>query len=218
MTLRLGSTAPDFEAETTVGPIRFHDWIGDNWCILFSHPKDFTPVCSTELGSMASKLPEFERRGVKVIGISTDPLADHIAWSKDVAEVAGAPIAYPLIADTGLVVTKKYGMLPATAKGSGLRSAADNSTVRGVFVIAPDKTIQLMMTYPMSTGRNFAELLRAIDALQLSHGSNVVTPADWSRGDEVLITYSLSDDEARQVFPNGWRAPKPYIRYVPEPA
>ncbi|WP_421724866.1 peroxiredoxin [Bauldia sp.] len=210
----IGDIAPDFTAETTDGPIRFHEWMGDSWCILFSHPKDFTPVCTTELGTMARMLPEFTRRGVKVIGISADSVEHHQQWSGDIAEVMGFAPNYPMIADTDLAVSKLYGMLPAEADGSQARTAADNHTVRSVFVIAPDKTIRLMIAYPMSTGRNFNEILRAIDALQMTETHKVATPANWRKGEDVIILPSVSDDAAKAAFPRGWRAPKPYIRFV----
>ncbi|MEO1159678.1 MAG: peroxiredoxin [Pseudomonadota bacterium] len=217
----IGEVAPDFSAETTEGPIRFHDWIGNNWCILFSHPKDFTPVCTTELGIMANLLPEFDRRGVKVIGISADSIDRHRAWSEDIADVTGHAPNYPLIADTDLEVSKLYGMLPGDAKGSAggtaFRTAADNQTVRSVFVIAPDKTIKTMIVYPMSTGRNFDEILRVVDSLQMTANHKVATPANWHAGDDVIVLPSLDDASAKALFPDGWRAPKPYIRYVPQP-
>ena len=216
--MRLGDIAPDFTAQTTIGQIRFHDWIGSDWCILFSHPKDFTPVCTTELGAMAHLMPEFKRRGVKVIGISVDPVDRHHEWSRDIEDVTGARPDYPLISDTSLEIAKLYGMMPATAKGSADRTAADNHTVRSVFVIAPDKTIKLVLTYPMSTGRDFTEILRVIDSLQLTASHRVATPANWRTGEDVIILPSVPDDEARVAFPNGWEAPKPYIRWVPCPA
>ncbi|MGP1396601.1 MAG: peroxiredoxin [Inquilinaceae bacterium] len=218
MSLLLGATAPDFTAETTHGTIRFHNWIGGAWCVLFSHPKDFTPVCTTELGAMARLAPEFERRGVKVIGLSVDPTERHVEWSRDIEDVTGASPTYPLISDPGLEISKLYGMLPAAEVGSPSRTAADNHTVRSVFVIGPDKRIKLMLTYPMSTGRDFGEILRIVDSLQLTANHKVATPADWRRGDEVIILPSIPDDEARRLFPNGWRAPKPYMRIVEQPA
>lgn len=218
MTITLGAVAPDFTAETTFGTIRFHEWIGHDWCVLFSHPKDFTPVCTTELGSVARLLPEFQRRGVKVIGLGVDPVSDHLRWSEDIAETQGTKPNYPIIGDRKLEVSKLYGMLPATAGDSSEgRTASDNFTVRGAYVIGPDKIVKLAMTYPMSTGRNFQELLRVIDSLQLTEKHKVGTPAGWQRGDEVLLLPSLSNDEARKRFPNGWRAPKPYMRFVDEP-
>lgn len=217
--MRLGDVAPDFDAETTLGPIRFHDWIGGDWCLFFSHPKDFTPVCTTELGAMARMASEFMRRGIRVIGLSVDPLDDHFAWIRDIEETQGAVPHFPIVADTDLSVAKLYGMLPAGAGDSAEgRTAADNFTVRSVFVIGPDKRVQFMATYPMSTGRSVEELLRVIDSLQLTARCKVATPAGWSRGDEVIILPALSDDEARKRFPEGWRAPKPYLRFVGNPA
>ena len=218
MALALGTTAPDFTAMTTQGQIGFHDWIGDAWCVLFSHPKDFTPVCTTELGAMARLLPEFEKRGVKVIGISADPVDTHEEWSRDIEETQGVVVSYPLIADPYLMVAKLYGMLAADASADGVRTAADNQTVRSVFVIAPDKTIKLMITYPMTTGRDFNEILRVVDSLQLTAAHNVATPANWRNGDDVIIVPSVTDEEARRAFPSGWFAPKPYMRIVPQPA
>ncbi len=218
MALSLGDLAPDFAAETTHGIIRFHAWMGDAWCVLFSHPKDFTPVCTTELGAMARLMPEFERRGVKVIGLSVDPLTSHEQWSKDIEETQGFAPTYPLVADADLVVAKRFGMLPAGAAGHATkRTAVDNQTVRSVFVIAPDKTIRLMLTYPMSTGRDFNEILRVVDSLQLTATHQVATPADWRQGDDVVILPSLSDEVARDAFPSGWKAPRPYLRIVPQP-
>ena len=218
MGMSLGELAPDFEAETTEGPIRFHEWMGDSWCLLFSHPKDFTPVCTTELGAVARLMPEFRKRGVKVIGISVDPLDSHYRWSEDIAETQGVSLNYPLIADTDLKVAKLYGMLPASANGSADgRTAADNQTVRSVFVVAPDKTIKLLITYPMSTGRNFEEVLRVIDSVQLTAQHKVATPANWMQGQDVIILPSLSEEAAREAFPHGWTAPKPYLRIVPQP-
>jgi alkyl hydroperoxide reductase subunit AhpC len=218
MGLSIGDTAPDFEAQTTEGPIRFHDWIGDKWAVLFSHPKDFTPVCTTELGYMAKIKPEFDKRGVKIIGLSVDPVDNHARWAADIAETQGTAPNYPMIGDTDLKVAKLYGMLPAdTAGGSDGRTAANNQTVRTVFVIGPDKKIKLMLIYPMTTGRNFDEVLRVIDSLQLTASHRVATPANWKRGEDVIIAGSVSDDEAKTVYPNGWKAPKPYIRIVPQP-
>ncbi|MEO0622779.1 MAG: peroxiredoxin [Pseudomonadota bacterium] len=219
MSLPLGAKAPDFTAETTDGRIRFHDWIGSSWCLLFSHPKDFTPVCTTELGAAARLMPEFERRGVKVIGLSVDPVAAHVRWMEDVAETQGSRPSYPIIADTDLSIAKLYGMLPADAGNSFAgRTAADNHTVRSVFVIGPDKTVKMAMTYPMSTGRNFAEILRVIDSLQLTATRKVATPAGWQMGDDVIILPSVPDAEAKERFPQGWRSPKPYIRIVEQSA
>jgi len=218
MPLSLGDIAPDFTAETTQGEIKFHDWIGDSWCVLFSHPKNFTPVCTTELGAMAHLIPEFEKRGVKVIGVSVDPIEAHVSWSKDIEETQGAKVTYPLIADPELKVAKLFGMLPADASAAAPRTAVDNHTVRCVFVIAPDKTIKLMIIYPMSTGRDFGEILRAVDSLQLTATHKVATPADWRQGDDVIILPALSDEAAREAFPKGWTAPKPYLRIVPQPS
>jgi alkyl hydroperoxide reductase subunit AhpC len=218
MSLRIGDTAPDFEAQTTEGPIRFHEWIGNNWAILFSHPKDFTPVCTTELGAMAKLKPEFDKRGVNIIGLSVDPVDRHQAWSQDIADVTGAAPNYPMIADTDLKVAKLYDMLPADAGDSAEgRTPADNATVRYVVVIGPDKKVKLMLTYPMSTGRNFAEILRVVDSLQLTADHQVATPADWQKGDDVIIVPSLSDEAAKQKFPQGWETKKPYLRMVAQP-
>ena len=218
MALQINSTAPDFEAETTEGRIRFHDWIGDSWCVIFSHPKDFTPVCTTELGTMARLKPEFDRRGVKIIGLSVDPVDSHKKWSKDIEETQGTAPNYPMIGDSDLKVSKLYGMLPADAgESSDGRTPNDNATVRNVFVIGPDKKIKLILSYPMSTGRNFDELLRVIDSLQLTARHGVSTPVNWKPGEDVIISGSVSDDEARKKYPQGWKAPKPYIRIVPQP-
>ena len=218
MALQINSTAPDFEAETTEGRIRFHEWIGDSWCVLFSHPKDFTPVCTTELGTMAKLKPEFDRRNVKIIGLSVDPVESHKKWSVDIEETQGAAPNYPMIADSDLTVSKLYGMLPADAGDSSEgRTPNDNATVRNVFIIGPDKKIKLVLVYPMSTGRNFDEILRVIDSLQLTAKHSVATPANWQQGDDVIIAGSLSDEEARKKFPQGWKAPKSYIRIVPQP-
>jgi thioredoxin-dependent peroxiredoxin len=217
MTLSLGSTAPDFEAETTQGKISFHDWIGDSWAVLFSHPKDFTPVCTTELGYMASIEPEFERRNVKVIGLSVDPVDKHEKWADDIEETQGARPTYPIIADADFNVSKLYEMLPASTSGDpAQRTPADNQTVRNVFVVGPDKKVKLILVYPMTTGRNFDEVLRVIDSLQLTAKHRVSTPANWKQGDDVIIAGSVSDDEAKQIFP-GYRSPKPYIRITPQP-
>jgi len=216
--LKIGDKAPDFSAETTDGPIRFHDWIGDAWCVLFSHPKDFTPVCTTELGYMAKIKPDFDRRNVKIIGLSVDPVEAHAQWSKDIEETQGHAPNYPMIGDIDLKVAKLYAMLPASAgETSEGRTAANNHTVRNVFVIAPDKSIKLTITYPMSTGRNFDELLRVIDSLQLTAQHQVATPVNWRSGDDVIIVPAISDDEARERFPEGWRSLTPYLRYVPQP-
>jgi thioredoxin-dependent peroxiredoxin len=218
MPLQINDTAPDFEAETTQGRIRFYDWLGDSWCVLFSHPKDFTPVCTTELGTMARLKPEFDRRGCKIIGVSVDPVDDHVRWSKDIEETQGYAPNYPMIGDHDLTVAKLYGMLPASAGDSSTgRTPADNATVRNVFVIGPDKKIKLVLVYPMSTGRNFAEILRALDSLQLTAKHQVATPADWQQGGDVIIVTSVSDEAARAKFPDGWKAPKPYLRIVPQP-
>jgi alkyl hydroperoxide reductase subunit AhpC len=218
MSLQIGATAPDFEAETTEGRIRFHDWIGDSWAVLFSHPKDFTPVCTTELGYMAKIQPDFARRNVKVIGLSVDPLDKHQGWSKDIKETQGYAPNYPMIADTDLKISKLYGMLPSALEGScDGRTAADNQTVRNVFVVGPDKKIKLILVYPMTTGRNFDEVLRVIDSLQLTAKHKVATPANWKQGEDVIIAGSVSDEDAKKTYPDGWKAPKPYIRIVPQP-
>ena len=218
MTLHIGDVAPDFEAETTEGTIRFHDWISDSWAVLFSHPRNFTPVCTTELGYMASIKPEFDRRGVKIIGLSVDPLDNHELWAKDIAETQGTAPNYPLIADTDFNVSKLYGMLPADVAGDPTaRTPAQNATLRNVFVIGPDKKIKLVLVYPMTTGRNFDEVLRVIDSLQLTAEHKVATPANWKEGDDVIIAGSVSDDEARETYPDGWESPRPYIRIVPQP-
>jgi alkyl hydroperoxide reductase subunit AhpC len=218
VTLQIGDTAPDFEAETTEGRIKFHDWLGDSWAVLFSHPKDFTPVCTTELGYMAQIKPEFDRRGVKIIGLSVDPIDRHSAWAKDIEETQGTAPNYPIIGDSDLKVAKLYGMLPADTGGSAEgRTPADNQTVRNVFVIGPDKKIKLILVYPMTTGRNFDEVLRVIDSLQLTANHKVATPAQWQPGGDVIIAGSVSDEEAKQTYPDGWKTPKPYIRIVPAP-
>lgn len=218
MALQIGDTAPDFEADTTEGRIRFHDWIGDGWAVLFSHPKDFTPVCTTELGQVAKLRPEFDKRNTKVIGLSIDSVEDHKRWSKDIEDATGRAPNYPLIGDTDLKVAKLYGMIHPNASGDSKgRTAVDNATVRTVFVIGPDKRIKLMLIYPMSTGRNFEEVLRAIDSLQLTAKHGVATPADWKQGQDVIIATSVSDDQAKQKFPGGWRTVKPYMRVVPQP-
>jgi thioredoxin-dependent peroxiredoxin len=216
--LPIGADAPDFEADTTEGRIRFHEWLGNSWGVLFSHPKDFTPVCTTELGYMARIKPDFEKRGVKIIGLSIDPLESHTGWSKDIAETQGTAPNYPMIADHDLKVAKAYGMLPAEAGDSCAgRTAADNATVRNVYVIGPDKKIKLVLSYPMSTGRNFDEVLRVIDSLQLTAKHKVATPVNWKDGDDVIILTAVSDAEAKERWPEGWRAPKPYLRIVPQP-
>jgi len=217
MALQIGDTAPDFEAETTEGTIHFHDWIGDSWAVLFSHPKDFTPVCTTELGYMAKIKPEFDRRNVKIIGLSVDSSGDHERWAKDIEETQGAAPNYPLIGDPYLTIAKLYGMLPAGASGDASeRTPADNQTVRNVFVVGPDKKVKLILVYPMTTGRNFDEVLRVIDSLQLTAKHRVSTPVNWQQGEDVIIAGSVSDDEAREIF-GDWDAPKPYIRVVPQP-
>ncbi len=216
--LPINQKAPDFEADTTIGRIRFHEWIGDSWCMLFSHPKDFTPVCTTELGTMAGLADEFAKRNCKIIGLSVDPVDSHAKWSEDIRDVTGFKPDYPMIADTDLKVSKLYGMLPAGAgETSEGRTAADNATVRTVFMIGPDKLIKLVLAYPMTTGRNFAEILRALDSLQLTAKHKVATPANWQQGDDVIIAGSVGEEEARQKFPDGWRAPKPYLRIVKQP-
>ncbi|MDX6723654.1 MAG: thioredoxin-dependent peroxiredoxin [Solirubrobacteraceae bacterium] len=218
MGLSLGDTAPDFEAETTEGRIRFHDWIGDSWAVLFSHPRDFTPVCTTELGYMASIKPEFDRRGVKIIGLSVDPLGNHEQWAQDIGETQGTAPNYPIISDADFNVSKLYGMLPADTSGEATeRTPAQNQTVRNVFVIGPDKKVKLILIYPMTTGRNFDEVLRVVDSLQLTAQHKVATPAQWQPGDNVIIAGSVSDDEAREKYPDGWESPRPYIRIVPQP-
>jgi alkyl hydroperoxide reductase subunit AhpC len=218
MGLTLGDTAPDFEAESTDGPISFHEWIGDSWAVLFSHPKDFTPVCTTELGYMARIEPEFTRRNVRIIGLSVDPTESHQRWMADIAETQGASPNYPIIGDADFRVSKLYGMLPAeTAGDAATRTPADNQTVRNVFVIGPDKKIKLILVYPMTTGRNFDEVLRVIDSLQLTADHKVATPVNWQQGDPVIIAGSVSDEEARERYPEGWESPKPYIRIVPQP-
>ena len=218
MGLKLGDTAPDFTANTTQGEISFHDWIGDSWAILFSHPKDFTPVCTTELGYMASIEPEFAKRGVKIIGLSVDPLDKHEDWVDDIEETQGARPEYPIISDADFEIAKAYGMLAADVSGDpGERTPADNQTVRNVFVIGPDKKIKLILVYPMTTGRNFDEVLRVIDSLQLTANHKVATPAQWQQGDDVIISGSVKEDEAKELWPEGWESPKPYIRIVPQP-
>jgi alkyl hydroperoxide reductase subunit AhpC len=218
MTLQIGAEAPDFEAETTQGRIRFHEWIGDSWCVLFSHPKDFTPVCTTELGYMARIKPEFDRRNVKIVGLSVDPVDRHGKWAEDIRETQGTAPNYPMIGDPDLKVSKLYGMLPASAGGSSEgRTPADNQTVRNVFVIGPDKKIKLVLVYPMTTGRNFDEVLRVIDSLQLTAKHRVATPVNWKHGEDVIIAGSVTDDEAKTIYPGGWKAPKPYLRIVPQP-
>jgi alkyl hydroperoxide reductase subunit AhpC len=217
MALQLGDTAPDFEAETTEGRIRFHDWIGDNWAVLFSHPRDFTPVCTTELGYMASIKPEFDKRGVKIIGLSVDPVDNHAQWAKDIEETQGTAPNYPLIGDSDFNVSKLYGMLPEDVGGDPTgRTPAQNSTVRNVFVIGPDKTVKLILIYPMTTGRNFDEVLRVVDSLQLTAKHKVATPAQWQQGGDVIIAGSVNDEQAKEIF-GTWESPRPYIRIVPQP-
>jgi alkyl hydroperoxide reductase subunit AhpC len=217
MALQIGDTAPDFEAESTEGKIRFHDWIGDSWAVLFSHPRDFTPVCTTELGYMAKIKPEFDKRGVKIIGLSVDPTENHAQWAKDIEETQGTAPNYPIVGDADFKVSKAYGMLTSDVAGDPtLRTPADNQTVRNVFVIGPDKKIKLILVYPMTTGRNFDEVLRVIDSLQLTANHKVATPVNWQQGDKVIIAGSVSNDEAKELF-GDWDEPKPYIRVVPQP-
>jgi len=216
--LQIGSVAPDFEANTTEGPIKFHEWIGDSWAILFSHPKDFTPVCTTELGYMARLKPEFDRRDVKIIGLSVDPVENHAKWANDIKETQGTAPNFPMIGDTTLAVAKLFNMLPAdTAGTSDGRTAMDNMTVRTVFVIGPDKKVKLMIAYPMTTGRNFDEILRVIDSMQLTARHKVATPVNWKSGEDVIIAGSVSDEDAKKIYPDGWKAPRPYLRIVPQP-
>ncbi len=218
MALQIGGSAPDFQAETTEGTIDFYDWIGESWVILFSHPKDFTPVCSTELGYMAKLKPEFDKRNCKILGISVDPVDDHEKWSKDIEDITGYAPNYPLIGDHDLKVAKLYGMLPADVGDSSEgRTAADNQTVRNVFIIGPDKKVKLILAYPMSTGRNFDEILRVLDSIQLTAKHQVATPVNWQNGEDVIIVPAVSDEAAKEKYPDGWEAPKPYIRYVPQP-
>ena len=218
MTLAIGDTAPDFEADTTEGKIRFHDWLGTSWGMLFSHPKDFTPVCTTELGTMARMKPEFDKRNTKIIGLSVDPVANHAKWAVDIKDVVGFAPNYPMIGDTDLKISKAYGMLPAATGGTSEgRTAADNMTVRNVFIIGPDKKIKLILVYPMTTGRNFDEVLRVLNSLQMTAKHRVATPANWKQGEDVIIAGSVSDDEAKKIWPQGFKAPRPYIRIVPQP-
>jgi len=217
MALRIGDEAPDFTVDTTQGSIRFHQWIGDGWAILFSHPKDFTPVCTTELGYMAGLMPEFKKRNTKIIGLSVDPVEDHTRWMKDIEETQGHAVTYPLIGDKDLTVAKLYDMIHPNASGEAKRTAADNATVRSVFLIGPDKKIKAMLTYPMSTGRNFDEVLRLLDSCQLTAKHKVATPVNWKPGQDVIIVPSVPDEEAKQKYPQGWKAPKPYLRIVPQP-
>ena len=219
MTLKINSLAPDFKAKTTIGDISFHEWLGDSWGVLFSHPKDFTPVCTTELGSLARMKPEFDKRNVKVIGLSVDPVADHVKWLDDIKDVTGMKPDYPIIADEDLKIAKLYNMLEGDAGTTSMgRTAVDNQTVRTVFIIRPDKRIGLFLTYPMATGRNFLELLRSIDSMQLTAKHKVATPADWKKGEEVIIVPAVKDEEAKKMFPDGWNAVKPYLRKVPDPS
>jgi alkyl hydroperoxide reductase subunit AhpC len=218
MTLQIGSTAPDFQAQTTEGPISFYDWVGDSWCVIFSHPKDFTPVCTTELGYMAKLKPEFDKRNCKILGLSVDSVDDHVRWSKDIADTMGQAPNYPMIGDGDLAIAKLYGMLPADTTGTAAgRTPADNATVRNVYIIGPDKKVKLVISYPMSTGRNFAEILRALDSVQLTAKHQVATPVNWQQGEDVIIVPSVSDEAAKAKFPGGWKAPKPYLRFVPQP-
>jgi len=219
MTLNLGDTAPDFQAQTTEGPISFYDWAGDSWVVLFSHPKDFTPICTTELGYMAKIKPEFDKRNTKIIGLSVDPVDKHGDWAKDIEETQGYAVNYPMIGDADYNVSKLYGMLPEDVSGDAAsRTPADNQTVRNVFVIGPDHKIKLVFVYPMTTGRNFDEILRVVDSLQLTAKHAVSTPVNWNKGEDVVISGSVSDDAAKEKFPDGWKAPKPYIRIVPDPS
>ena len=218
MALSINDTAPDFEAQTTEGRIRFHDWIGNSWAVLFSHPKDFTPVCTTELGYMAKLKPEFDRRNTKIIGLSVDPVGSHSKWANDIKETQGQAPNYPMIGDSDLKISKAYGMLPASAGASSEgRTPADNQTVRNVFIVGPDKKIKLIIAYPMTTGRNFDEVLRVLDSLQLTAKHRVATPVNWKQGEDVIIAGSVSDEEAKKIYPQGWKAPRPYIRIVPQP-
>jgi alkyl hydroperoxide reductase subunit AhpC len=218
MALAINDTAPDFEADTTEGKIRFHDWLGDKWAVLFSHPKDFTPVCTTELGYMAKIKPEFDKRGVKIIGLSVDPVDKHSGWAADIKETQGYAPNFPMIGDPDMSIAKAWGMLPASASGDvSKRTAADNQTVRNVFVIGPDKKIKLILVYPMTTGRNFDEVLRVIDSLQLTAKHKVATPVNWKHGEDVIIAGSVTDEDAKKTYPQGWKSPKPYIRIVPQP-
>ena len=218
MALHIGDEAPDFTAETTEGTVRFHDWIGNGWAVLFSHPKDFTPVCTTELGTLAHLKPEFDKRNTKVIGLSIDPVDDHVRWARDIEETQGRAPNYPIIGDADLKVAKLYDMIhPNASATSGPRTAADNATIRSVFIVGPDKKVKLNLTYPMTTGRNFDEVIRVLDSLQLTAQHKVATPANWKQGDDVIIPGSVSDDEAKGKYPGGWKAPKPYLRIVPQP-
>ncbi len=217
MQLRIGDEAPDFTADTTEGKLHFHDWIGNGWAILFSHPKDFTPVCTTELGYMAKLKPEFDKRNTKIVGLSIDPVADHTRWAKDIEETQGTAVNYPMIGDPDLTVAKLYDMIHPNASGAQPRTAADNATIRSVFVVGPDKKIKLILTYPMTTGRNFDEVLRVLDSMQLTAKHKVATPVNWKSGEDVIIAGSVSNDEAKAKYPDGWKSPKPYLRIVPQP-
>jgi alkyl hydroperoxide reductase subunit AhpC len=218
MTLQINETAPDFEADTTVGRIKFYEWVGNSWCVIFSHPKDFTPVCTTELGYMAKIKPEFDKRNCKIIGLSVDSVEDHKRWSKDIEETQGHAPNYPMIGDRDLKIAKLYGMLPGSASGdASSRTPMDNATVRNVYIIGPDKKVKLVISYPMSTGRNFPEILRALDSLQLTAKHQVATPANWQNGDDVIITAAVSNEAAKEKYPGGWKSPKPYMRIVPQP-
>jgi alkyl hydroperoxide reductase subunit AhpC len=218
MTLQIGSTAPDFRAQTTEGPVSFYEWLGDSWCVIFSHPKDFTPVCTTELGLMAKLKPEFDKRNCKILGLSVDSVDDHVRWSKDIADTMGHAPNYPMIGDSDLKIAKLYGMLPASAGDTATgRTATDNATVRNVYIIGPDRKVKLVISYPMSTGRNFAEILRALDSVQLTARHQVATPVNWQQGEDVIIVPAVSDEAAKAKYPGGWKAPKPYIRFVPQP-
>ncbi len=218
MALTIGDTAPDFHAESTEGPIDFHDWIGDSWAVLFSHPRDFTPVCTTELGYMAKIKPDFDSRNVKIMGLSVDPIDNHEEWAKQIEQTQGTAPNYPMISDADFEISKAYGMLPADVEGDPTeRTPAQNATLRNVFVIGPDKKIKLILVYPMTTGRNFDEVLRVIDSLQLTANNQVATPAQWNKGDDVIIAGSVSDEQAKEIYPDGWESPKPYIRIVPQP-
>jgi thioredoxin-dependent peroxiredoxin len=217
MQLRIGDEAPDFTAQTTEGTVHFHEWIGDHWAILFSHPKDFTPVCTTELGYMAKLKPEFDKRNTKVIGLSIDPVDDHKRWAKDIEETQGTAVNYPMIGDPDLTVAKLYDMIHPNASGAQPRTAADNATIRSVFIVGPDKKIKLILTYPMTTGRNFDEVLRVLDSMQLTAKHKVATPVNWKAGEDVIIAGSVSNDDAKLKYPDGWKSPKPYLRIVPQP-
>jgi alkyl hydroperoxide reductase subunit AhpC len=217
MQLRIGDEAPDFTADTTEGKLHFHEWIGNGWAILFSHPKDFTPVCTTELGYMAKLKPEFDKRNTKIVGLSIDPVADHTRWAKDIEETQGTAVNYPMIGDPDLTVAKLYDMIHPNASGAQPRTAADNATIRSVFIVGPDKKIKLILTYPMTTGRNFDEVLRVLDSMQLTAKHKVATPVNWKRGEDVIIAGSVSNDEAKAKYPDGWKSPKPYLRIVPQP-